>query len=335
MSVDPKVRSLIIQEAVRRKLDPYAVQSVALGEGGLYFGNVGDNGTSFGPFQLHVGGALPKGKDAAWANSPAGIRYALDQMVKVGAAGLKGNRAIETIIRKFERPANPSASIANAIKRYPGLTKDTFSPQSYTSSPAPVDYSSPVQAGNPILASIFAQNAMFAGTANDPTTVAIYQRLMQQTSFNTNNSSGPGVKVQPTASYVGDLAFPVGGKWKNLGGPDAHGSRPLGNWQSDNAVDLGAPVGTPVFAVGDGQLVGNFGPNNSSNPKVYGSRLTLSTGDNEYFYTHLKGTAPGLSSGARVKKGQLLGWIGAANGIPPHLHFGAMKGNPMNILGIN
>jgi cell wall-associated NlpC family hydrolase len=82
-----------------------------MGEGGVKFGAVGDHGTSFGPFQLHVGGALPRGKGAAWANSPAGIDYAVRQMAqyvgsKTGAAG------VSAAVRGFERPADPNAEIA-------------------------------------------------------------------------------------------------------------------------------------------------------------------------------------------------------------------------------
>ena len=112
------VQHLIASEARRRGLDPAAVLAVASTEGGLRYGAVGDSGSSFGPFQLHVGGALPAGKGAAFANSPEGIRYALDQMVKVGAGGLTGADAISTIVSKFERPANVSGQIAKAQGRY-------------------------------------------------------------------------------------------------------------------------------------------------------------------------------------------------------------------------
>ncbi|MBM3677579.1 MAG: urocanate hydratase [Actinobacteria bacterium] len=39
-------------------------------------------------------------------------------MSSYGAAGLTGHRAVETIIRKFERPADPDKSVRNAIARY-------------------------------------------------------------------------------------------------------------------------------------------------------------------------------------------------------------------------
>ena len=96
-------------------LDPHAVLAVASVEG--LSGGVGDAGTSFGPFQLHVGGALPKGKNKAWAESPAGLEYAIRKIAGV-AKGLKGEAAIRAIVTKFERPANPSGEIKKARSRY-------------------------------------------------------------------------------------------------------------------------------------------------------------------------------------------------------------------------
>ena len=108
--------------AQARNLDPLAVLAIAGAEG--LGGGIGDNGTSFGPFQLHIGGALPAAVAAqgpayadAWAWSPAGINYALDQMAKV-AGGLTGHAAIAAIATRFERPLNSAAEIAKAQKSY-------------------------------------------------------------------------------------------------------------------------------------------------------------------------------------------------------------------------
>ena len=111
--------SLIHAGALHYGLDPAAVLAVAGAEG--MGGGVGDGGTSFGPFQLHIGGALPRGKDRAWAESPAGIDYALRQIAAV-ARGLTGRAAVEAIVRRFERPANPDAEIARAWSSYQGAT---------------------------------------------------------------------------------------------------------------------------------------------------------------------------------------------------------------------
>jgi hypothetical protein len=113
----PGYTAAITQSAAKYGLDINAVLAVAAQEG--LGGGVGDGGTSFGPFQLHVGGALPAGKDRVWAESPAGIDYALNQISKV-AAGKTGAEAIAAIVNGFERPANPGAEAANALAVYSG-----------------------------------------------------------------------------------------------------------------------------------------------------------------------------------------------------------------------
>jgi hypothetical protein len=116
--------SYIIQGARRRGLDPNAVLAVAKQEG--LSGGIGDYGTSFGPWQLHIGGALPRevgargaGYAQKWAWSPAGINYALDQMAHV-ARGQRGRAAVTSIVSRFERPAAPGREIAGALGAYGG-----------------------------------------------------------------------------------------------------------------------------------------------------------------------------------------------------------------------
>lgn len=104
--------SEITKAAAKYGVDANAALAVAAQEG--LGGGVGDNGTSFGPFQLHEGGALPPGQTQAWAESPAGIDYALQQISKV-AGGLHGSRAVQAIVTGFERSANQSAEINNAL----------------------------------------------------------------------------------------------------------------------------------------------------------------------------------------------------------------------------
>ena len=104
-------------------LDPKAVMAVAAQEG--LGGGIGDQGTSFGPFQLHYGGAYPasapRGAQAsqAWAWSPAGLGYALSRIASV-AGGLHGGQAVSNIVSRFERPADIPGEIARALAGYPG-----------------------------------------------------------------------------------------------------------------------------------------------------------------------------------------------------------------------
>jgi cell wall-associated NlpC family hydrolase len=111
-----QTRNLITQGARQRGLDPRALLAIASVEGG-FGGAIGDQGTSYGPFQLHQGGALPHGRGNNWANSPQGINYALDKIASV-ARGKTGRAAIEAIVRQFERPANPGGEIQKALARY-------------------------------------------------------------------------------------------------------------------------------------------------------------------------------------------------------------------------
>lgn len=136
----PDATPTIIALARKYRLDPRAVLAVARGEGGLSNreDDIGDlaGGGSYGPFQLYAQGALPaqyRGKPRqadSWAWSPAGIR----KMASVGAARLQGEAAVNTIVRKFERPAKPDASVAAAIGR---LGSSTVAPQPGSPTPTP------------------------------------------------------------------------------------------------------------------------------------------------------------------------------------------------------
>lgn len=111
------VAAYIAQRARQMGLDPKAVLAIARQEG--LSGRVGDNGTSFGPFQLHIGGAMPRGiaHPQQWAESRAGINYALSRINSV-AHGLRGAQAVAAISKRFERPADPAAEIAGALRDY-------------------------------------------------------------------------------------------------------------------------------------------------------------------------------------------------------------------------
>jgi hypothetical protein len=125
LAINPRLWAIIQQYAPRYGLDPRAVAAISMNESGGRFHAVGDNGTSFGPWQLHVGGALPAGRGAAWASSLPGILYALRTMAASGARGLHGQAAVSAIARDFERPADPGAEIRTALSYYrsPGFAR--------------------------------------------------------------------------------------------------------------------------------------------------------------------------------------------------------------------
>jgi hypothetical protein len=115
---------LIYTYAQQLRLDPYAVAAVSVAEGGGRFGAVGDQGSSYGPFQLRRGGALPTGQGAGWANSASGVFYAMQHMANSGAAGLHGLAAIRAIVTRFERPAAPGPEVARSWGSFRGWHGD-------------------------------------------------------------------------------------------------------------------------------------------------------------------------------------------------------------------
>jgi murein DD-endopeptidase MepM/ murein hydrolase activator NlpD len=87
------------------------------------------------------------------------------------------------------------------------------------------------------------------------------------------------------------------------------------------ATDIVALRNTPVLAVEDGTIKSLFVS------KAGG--LTIYEFDPSerycYYYAHLERYVPGLKVGQRVKKGQIIGYVGTSGNAPPdapHLHFG-------------
>lgn len=93
-------------------------------------------------------------------------------------------------------------------------------------------------------------------------------------------------------------------------------------------VDVFAKKGTPIYSVMDGEII-NFGWN-----EYGGWRITVRVDDSTaFYYAHLSKYADGIGKGSKVKKGQLLGYVGNTGYGPvgtegqfdPHLHFGIYK----------
>lgn len=88
-------------------------------------------------------------------------------------------------------------------------------------------------------------------------------------------------------------------------------------WKKHEGVDLAAPVGTRVFAAGDG-VVKFVGKQNG-----YGNLIEINhAGDYQTRYAHLSGFSSGLKPGARVTQGQVIGFVGQTGwATGPHLHY--------------
>lgn len=119
--------------------------------------------------------------------------------------------------------------------------------------------------------------------------------------------------------------YPLGTKGKLIGVPFVGSHTNYGNWESDEAIDIAAPVGTPVYAVASGTIGSQFGflpgEGPGSTDALAGQRLHLVTSGDEFYYAHLSSIAPGIHPGSYVNQGQLLGYSGSASGVA-HLHLG-------------
>jgi murein DD-endopeptidase MepM/ murein hydrolase activator NlpD len=124
--------------------------------------------------------------------------------------------------------------------------------------------------------------------------------------------------------------YPAARRGKIIGVP-FQGTHTLGNWQSDRAVDVALPMGTPILSVGDGQVVKVGGSWKGGNDRFDGYQVTIRLADGrEVFYTHLRSKR--VKAGQKVRAGQTLGGSGAANGVE-HLHFATSEGDPRDLIG--
>jgi murein DD-endopeptidase MepM/ murein hydrolase activator NlpD len=115
-------------------------------------------------------------------------------------------------------------------------------------------------------------------------------------------------------------------------GNDYHRSRPLGNWQSDNAWDLFAPAGTVWKSLTKGKVskVHDTGRNSG---KIYGTQVTVKGEDGypDIFYTHLKNVD--LKPGDKINVGDYVGEISEwGTSKSTHVHVGLPEGKELKDL---
>jgi murein DD-endopeptidase MepM/ murein hydrolase activator NlpD len=130
----------------------------------------------------------------------------------------------------------------------------------------------------------------------------------------------PEAKLTP-----GGYVFPVYGPASFT---DTFGAgRAVVGWH--HGEDIFAPLGAPILAVADGTVF-SVGWND-----LGGNRLWLrDERGNEFYYAHLSAYSPLARNGARVRAGDVLGFVGNtgdAEFTPPHLHF---EIHPLALLGL-
>jgi murein DD-endopeptidase MepM/ murein hydrolase activator NlpD len=113
------------------------------------------------------------------------------------------------------------------------------------------------------------------------------------------------------AQFINDWAFP----------------RPGG--RTHEGTDMFAPIGTPVLAVADGEVIRlnrEDRYDGGLRRGLGGRTVHIATSESErWYFAHLEVIDPGLSVGDEVVAGQQIGTVGDsgnARGGPPHLHIG-------------
>lgn len=121
-----------------------------------------------------------------------------------------------------------------------------------------------------------------------------------------------------------DLAMPVEGVTSDS--LTRQFDDPRGASRRHEAIDILAPRNTPVKAVDDGTIARLF--------DSAGGGITIYQFDPSreycYYYAHLERYATGLKEGDRIRKGQIIGYVGTSGNAPPdtpHLHFAIFRLN--------
>ncbi|KZN70069.1 peptidoglycan DD-metalloendopeptidase family protein [Pseudoalteromonas luteoviolacea] len=105
----------------------------------------------------------------------------------------------------------------------------------------------------------------------------------------------------------------------------------LGFTRIHKGLDFGAPVGTPIFAAGDGTVLkANWGGS-------FGNRVLIQHQHGyRTLYAHLQRFAKGIKAGVQVKQGQVIGFLGNTGmSQARHLHYEVHKDgraiNPLHL----
>ena len=97
-----------------------------------------------------------------------------------------------------------------------------------------------------------------------------------------------------------------------------------GGGRRHEAIDILAARNTPVLAVEDG-IVARLFESKAGGLTVYQFDPTYTY---IYYYAHLQRYADGMTGGDRIRRGQVVGYVGTSGNAPPstpHLHFAIFK----------
>lgn len=332
---DPSLIDAIFRHA--RPGDRAIALATALVESGGRLDAVGDNGQSFGPYQEYTGGRGAGLTPAQRSDPVASTQRFLRELGTYRAQGLKGGE----LAYATQRPADRAGYIRKINAALP-VAKDLLNrlgPGGVPGGPLPAGAApglrapagrgatSPASAAGlrltPALEAKLSrylarsrEQVMMGETPDDPLEIVQGISRLQPAPLVTDY----GGRTRATRAQTAAPAVGVVGGLSMGGGPEAHGSRALGNWQSDTAYDLMGKAGQPVHAPFEGVVV-NISGQPGGRPQFAGYGITIRDGrGNQWFFKHL-GSTP-LKVGSRVGPGALIGTLDPSTQGGPHLHLG-------------
>jgi len=141
--------------------------------------------------------------------------------------------------------------------------------------------------------------------------------MMASAAFGVRRPAAAFKAAAPQPHFEGDVAMPVLGVAPSELKPAFDQARA---GHVHHALDILAPRGTPVVAAVDGTIRKLFN-SGAGGITIY----QFDAGETfVYYYAHLDRYALGMREGIRVKRGEVIGYVGTTGNAPegtPHLHF--------------
>lgn len=162
------------------------------------------------------------------------------------------------------------------------------------------------------------QDAILADYVTDPTEVVVVPTPQEIPSISYYETPQPQPETVNTSQASTLLMIPVAGIKREQLQDTFMDSRSEG--RVHNAIDIIAPLGTPVLAVADGEIAKFFDSQRG------GITIYQRSADQHfiYYYGHLQKRADNLREGDFVKQGTIIGYVGDTGNSGAgnyHLHF--------------
>lgn len=175
------------------------------------------------------------------------------------------------------------------------------------------------------IADLFVGKVVDRGTASNP-------GGSSDATYVGTNSNSIGSPAKPTGNQAGTGILAIVGKIIGMPYQGTHSKATnvrggSDNWQSENAIDVAIPIGTPVYAPVDGSIVRAGDLPGNPGGRFAGQRVTVQGSDNAFYFGHLSSVA--VQVGQKIKAGTLIGYSGEASGVS-HLHFAVQNGSPLD-----